>query len=365
MNRLPLLVFAVLAAAGALLTAPLAAQDAVEPWVCPEGFTGQHINVFNWPTYIAETTMDGFAAACGVTYTYDSYDSDKSMITIIRQGNPGFDIVVPSDYAVLLMIDEELLLPLDHARLPNLANLAADLRQAPFDPENTYSVPYLWGTFGIGYSTVRVAEPVTSWMQFFQHDGPVAWVDDPRSMFAIALLMIGADPNTREPADIEAAKEFLIANSRNVLVIATDDGQELLARGEVDMAFEYSGDVYQIIQDCACDSFAYAIPDEGTGISAGFIGIPVGARNPELAHVFIDYILDPQVSADIANYTAYPTPNQTAFDLGLIDPDQATNAGIYPPEAVRANLFFVEYQGEEIDSLMNAAWDEVKIKVGS
>jgi spermidine/putrescine transport system substrate-binding protein len=364
MKQLPLLVFAVLAAAGALFAAPVAAQDAVEPWVCPPEFAGQHINVFNWTTYIAETTMDGFAAACGVTYTYDNYDSDESMITLIRQGNPGFDIIVPSDYAVPLMIEEELLLPLDHALLPNLDNLDPDLRQAPFDPDSTYTVPYLWGTFGIGYSTVRVTEPVTSWTQFFEHDGPVAWADDPRSMFAIALLMIGADPNTRDAADIEAAADFLIANSSNALVIAADDGQELLARGEVDMAFEYNGDVYQLILDCACDDFAFAVPEEGTGISAGFIAIPLGARNPELAHAFIDYVLNPQVGADIANYTAYPTPNQAAVDLGLIDPDQLNDGGIYPTGAARDNLFYVEYQGDDIDSLMNAAWDEIKIRVG-
>jgi spermidine/putrescine transport system substrate-binding protein len=205
MNRLPL-VFAVLAAAGALLLAPVAAQDAVEPWVCPPEFAGQHINVFNWTTYIAENTMDGFAAACGVTYTYDNYDSDESMITVIRQGNPGFDVVVPSDYAVPLMIEEELLLPLNHDLLPNLAHLDPDIRQAPFDPENDFAVPYLWGTFGIGYNVNSAFEPVTSWEQFFSHNGPVAWADDPRSMFAIALLMIGADPNTRDPADIEAAR---------------------------------------------------------------------------------------------------------------------------------------------------------------
>ena len=364
MKRLSL-VFAVIAAAAALLTAPLAAQDAVEPWVCPQNFAGQHINVFNWSTYIADNTMDDFAAACGITYTYDNYDSDKSMITLLRQGNPGFDIVVPSDYTVPLMIEEELLLPLDHALLPNLDNLAEDLRQAPFDPESVYTVPYLWGTFGIGYNTARVAGPVTSWTQFFGHDGPVAWVDDPRSMFAIALLMVGADPNTREPADIQAAKQYLIEHSGNVVVIAADDGQELLARREVDMAFEYNGDVYQLALDCQCDDFAFAVPDEGTGISAGFIAIPVGAHNPKLAHAFIDYTLHPQVSADIANYTAYPTPNQAALDLGLIDPEQAANEGIYPTGAARANLFFVQYQGDEIESLMNAAWDEIKVRIGS
>lgn len=363
MNRLPRVVFVALGAALALVV-PVAAQDAVEPWVCPAEFEGQHLNVYNWTTYIADNTMQGFAAACGVTYTYDNYDSDESMITVIRQGNPGFDIVVPSDYAVPLMIEEELLLPLDHERLPNLVNLIEELADAPFDPDNRYSVPYLWGTFGIGYNTKRVTETVTSWEQFFNHDGPVAWFDEPRSMFAVALVMVGLDPNTRNPDDIDAAKDYLLAHSRNVVVLAADDGQELLARGEVDMAFEFTGDVYQIILDCACDDYAYVIPDEGTGIAAGFIGIPRGAQDRDLAHAFIDYILHPQVSADIANFTAYPTPNQRALDLGLINPDQSENEGIYPTGAVLEKLFYVEYQGDEIDNLLNIMWDEIKIRIG-
>ena len=357
--------FVLLTAVAALLlalAAPAAAQSASR-WVCPEGFAGQHINVFNWSTYIAEDTMDNFAAACGVTYTYDNFDSNESLITRIRQGNPGYDIVVPSDYAVPAMIEEGLLLPLDLARIPNVANLAEDLRATPYDPESAFAVPYLWGTFGIGYNAAKVAEPVTSWQQFFEHDGPVAWTDDPRLMLSVALVMTGADPNSSDPTEIEAAKQYLIDHSDNVVVIAADDGQELLARQEVDMAIEYSGDIFQIALDCACDDFVYVVPEEGSGVSSGFIAVPVGAQNPDLAMVFIDYILDPQVSADIANYTAYPTPNQAAVDLGLIDPALLANPGIYPPEEVRANLFFLLLQDPATEQLFNDTWDEIKIRI--
>lgn len=344
------------------LAAPAAAQEA-DAWACPDGFQGQTINVFNWTTYIAEDTMDNFAAACGITYTYDNFDSNESLITRIRQGNPGYDIVVPSDYAVATMIDEGLLLPLDLTRIPNIANLAEDLRAAPYDPENVFAVPYLWGTFGIGYNVSAVDEPVTSWTEFFEHDGPVAWTDDARVMLSIALVMTGADPNSSDPAEVAAAKQYLIDHSANVVVIAADDGQELLARQEVDMAIEYNGDIFQIGVDCACDDFAYVVPVEGTGVSSGFIAIPIGAQNPILAMVFIDYILDPQVSADIAKYTTYPTPNQAAIDRGLIDPALLDNPGIYPPEEVRANLFFLLLQDPETEQLFNDTWDEIKISI--
>lgn len=344
------------------LAAPAAAQGH-SPWVCPAGFAGQHINVFNWTTYIAEDTMDNFAVACGVTYTYDNFDSNESLITRIRQGNPGYDIVVPGDYAVPAMIEEGLLLPLDLARIPNIANLAEDLRATPYDPESKYAVPYLWGTFGIGYNINAVDQPVTSWTQFFEHDGPVAWTDDPRLMLSVALVMTGADPNSGDPTEVAVAKQYLLDHSDNVVVIAADDGQELLARGEVDMAIEYNGDIFQIGLDCACDDFVYVVPEEGSGVSSGFIAVPVGAQNPDLAMVFIDYILDPYVSADIANYTAYPTPNQAAIDLGLIDPVLLANPGIYPPQEVRDKLFFLLLQDPETEQLFNDTWDEIKIQI--
>ena len=223
-----------------------------------------------------------------------------------------------------------------------------DFLDLAYDPGNTYTVPYQWGTTGIGYNVNAVGFEVTSWQDMFEYDGPVSWLSDVPGMFGIALLMQGYDPNTRDVDEIEEAKEFLIENGRNVVYINQDDGQEVLLRGEAHMVIEYSGDIFQIIEECECDDFAYVIPEEGTNFWVDSVAIPVGARNPELAHVFIDYLLDPQVSADIANYTAYGTPNQAAIEAGLIDEELLNDPGIYP-------------SAEEIH---NAAWDEIRIFVG-
>lgn len=354
-----------------MLSVPItAAQDAepeMEAWVCPEEvkeMENKTLNIFNWSTYIGETTVADFEALCGVTITYDTYESNDFMLSRLRAGNPGYDIVVPSDYSVPTMIVEELLQPLDLSKIPNFANLSEDLRTSPYDPESEYALPYLWGTFGIGYDTAKVETEVASWVDFFEYDGPVAWVDDGRAMLSIALVMVGADPNSTDAAEIESAKEYLLAHLDNVVVIAQDDGQELLARGEVDMVIEYNGDIYQLNLDCECEQYAYVIPREGTGISAGFIGVPTDAQNPELAMIFIDYILDPQVSADIANYTAYPSPNQQSIELGLIDEALLNNEGIYPGEEARANLYFV-LENADAENLYNDAWDEIKIAAAS
>ncbi len=342
------------------LCAPLAAQDASAAWVCPSGYEGQTLNVFNWSTYIAEDTVANFEAACGVSVNYDVYESDDALLSRLRQGNPGYDIVVPSDISVAALIRENLLLPLDFSAIPNDANIGVAYKNTVFDPQNQYTVPYLTGTMGLGYNWKTVGETVTSWEQFFNYAGKVAWIEDSRSMMTLGLLMTGHPLNSADPQAIQDARDYLIAHGQNVLVIAGDDGQELLARGEVDMVIEYNGDIYQIAQDCGCDDFAYVLPQEGAPFSSGFVGIPVGAQNPALANVFMDYLLDPQVAADIATYTAYPTPNQAAIDAGLIDPALLANPGIYPDEATLKRLFYIVIP-PDAEQLYSDAWDEVKI----
>lgn len=342
-----------------VLGIPAAAQE-IEPWVCPDGHQGQTLNVFNWSTYIAEDTIPNFEAACGVTVNYDVYDSDDALINRLREGNPGYDIIVPSNLGLPALIAEGLVMPLNYDLIPNAANIAEVYRDTPLDPGDVYSLFYLAGTAGLGYDRTVIADDVTSWLQFFEHDGPVAWVDDPRLMFSLALLLTERDVNSSDEADLRAAQDFLIANSANVIAIATDDGQELLARGEVEMVIEYSGDILQLNLDCACEDYAYVVPQEGTAAATGHVAIPVGAQNPELAHAFIDYLLDPQVAADIANYTAYPTPNQRAIDLGLIDAALISNEGIYPSAETLERIFF-QIPNLDTEEFITSAWDEVKI----
>jgi spermidine/putrescine transport system substrate-binding protein len=346
-----------------LLAAPTAAQDATPEaalWTCPPGYSGQRLNVFNWSTYIGENTIADFEKACGVTVTYDVYASDDELLARLRQGNPGYDIIVPGDASVPIMVREGLLEKLDYQKIPHYQNIPEIYRNTPFDPKGEYALPYLLGTMGIGYNMQAVKADVTRWEQLFDYKGRVAWVDDSRAMIPIGLLMVGADPNSADPADVRAARDFLIAHGKNVAVIAQDDGDALLAKGEVDMAIEYNGDIFQLNLECKCQDFAYVVPEEGTAFSSGFVAIPKGAPNKALAEVFIDYLLDPQVAADIANYTAYPTPNQKAIDEKLIRQDLLENKGIYPDAATLKRLFYI-LPPAEAEQPYSDAWDEVKV----
>jgi spermidine/putrescine-binding protein len=346
----------------ALASFPLAAQDA-EGWTCPEGFAGQTLSIYNWSTYIAEDTIPNFEAACGVTVSYSIFESAEQALTVLRQGNPGYDLAVPSDYVVAIMITEELIQPMDEAMIPNLANLSPAFQELALNEEGWYGVPYLWGTIGIGYSVEAFPDGVDSWEDLFTHDGPVAWLEDIRPMFGAAELMLGYDPNTVDEAEIEEAAEYLIDNGDNVVAIAGDDGQALLQRGDVDATVEYNGDIYQIIAECECEDYAYAVPSEGTNIWVDVMVIPADAPNPELAQVFIDYILDAQVGADLSNFTSYASPNQASIDAGLIDETMLTDAGIYPNEETMMRLYSTQ-ELPDVEQLYTDLWDEVKLEVG-
>jgi spermidine/putrescine transport system substrate-binding protein len=356
-----------------LVAAPAFAQDTaadLEAWVCPAGYEGQSLNVYNWTIYIAEDTIPNFEAACGVEVVYDNYFTNEELLAKLLQGNPGYDVIVPSDYMIAIMIEEGILEPLNQDLIPNIANISEDMLSPWYDEGNQFSVPYQWGTAGIAYNMTATGGEITTWEEFFNYEGRVAWLEDLRGMLGIGLLMSGFDENSEVPEEIEAAKQFLLEHSENVAAIVAGNSKQLLSQGEVDMAVDYNGNVFGLIAECAADpncttEYAYTIPAEGASRWTDNLAIPVGAQNPELANVFIDYILHPQVSADISNYVTYGTPNQVALDLGLIDEASLANPNLYPPDEVRENLFQIRPVSPDIETLYNNAWDELKIAIGS
>lgn len=294
-------------------------------WALP----GQTLNVYNWLTYVAEDTIPNFEAACGVTVEYSVFGSNEEMLARLSQGNPGFDIIVPTGYMVATMAGRDLLEPLDLANIPNAANVSEVLLNPVYDPENMYSLPYQWGSLGVGYNITTVGEEITTWDQVFSYDGPVSWIDDPRFMFGVALTILGFDANSENPDEIAAAGDFLVENGGNVVAIAADDGQARGSAGCADIALEYSGDIFQVSVDCECEDFQYVLPEPAGQVWVDNLAIPTDAPNHALAEVFIDYILDPQVGADISNYTAYATPNQAAIDAALVLPEYLNTPTVY------------------------------------
>lgn len=338
-----------------------ATQDS--EWTCPEGFEGQTLNFINWTTYIAEETIPNFEELCGVRVIQDFFGSSEELLALMRRGNPGYDLMVPSGATMYLMVEEELVQPIDFDNIPNIVNMSEDFIGRSYDPDGIYSVAYQWGTTAVGYNRARVGFEITSWMDVFTYDGPVAWLEDRQLMLGIALMVLGYDPNSDDEGEVAEARQFLIDHGDNVVAIAADNGQEMLLTGEVDIAIEYSGDIFQIIYECECDDFEYVIPVEGANVWVDVLAIPVGAPNKALAEVFIDYILDPHVNAEITNYIAYATPNQAAIDMGLIDEEMLEDPNVYPDDELMERLFFAIVDPVR-ERLHNAAWDEVTIFIG-
>lgn len=350
--------------AGALLGSSVhssRAQDDIA-WECPPEFAGQTLNVYNWSLYIGETTVPTFEELCDVEVVYDVYDTTEVVISRLREGNPGYDVVFMSDFMITMMIEEGYLEPLDYSKIPNFANIGAEFTDPAYDPGNAYSVPYLWGTTGIFVNTNEVTEPVTSWEQFFNYDGPVAWLDEATTMIALGALLTGHEPNPTSEEVVLEARDYLIEHGGNVRTISADI-IPLMETGEVDMAIGYNGEAYQLLESCQCDYFSYVIPDEGSNIYMDAMSIPVGAQNPDLAHAFIDYILDPVVGAEIANYIVYATPNQAVLDADLVDPAYRNDPAIYLAPEVIETLFYLK-NNIDLELAILDAWDEVTLTVG-
>jgi len=332
-------------------------------WTCPSQYAGQSLHVYNWTTYIAEDTISNFERLCDVHVQYDTYASDTDMIAELEQGNPGYDIVVPTDVNVSTMVSEGLLDTLDLANIPNFANVSDQFKNPLYDANNVHTVPYQWGTIGVGYNRTKVGKDITSWNDVFNYTGTVAWIDYPRQMLGIVLKLLGDDPNTSDRDQIKAASQFLIDHSKNLYAIAPDTGQDMLAAGQADIVIEYSGDIFQVISDCKCSDFAYVIPDEGSVLWVDNLAIPKGAPNKALAEVFIDYILNAQVGADVSNFTAYATPNGAAITDGLVEAQYLDNPAIYPSTDVQARLFSNKAD-PTLDQLYTDAWNTIKAAVG-
>jgi spermidine/putrescine transport system substrate-binding protein len=334
-----------------------------------EGGTSGHassantLNVYNWSTYIAEDTIPNFEKQHNVKVNYDIFESNDDLLAKIQPGNPGYDVIVPSDYMVEIMMKEGLLEPLNKANIPNFKNIAPNFINPPYDPDNIYCVPYQWGTTGIGYSSKAIGEQVTSWETLYKPKTGtrVGFLEDARGTIGSALIYLGHSVNSTDPAEIDEAKNLILAMKDQIVAFAPDSGQDLLNTGEVDAQYEYVGDILQIQNENP--DFQYVIPKEGAIIWTDNLCIPKGAPHKELAEKFINYILEPKVGADISNYTFYGSPNQAAIDQKLIDAAALENPAIYPPKEIMDKLQFLKDVGDAT-LLYDDAWTEIKAATG-
>ncbi|MGC9528997.1 MAG: ABC transporter substrate-binding protein [Limnospira sp.] len=322
------------------------------------------LNLYNWSTYIDPDAIAQFEQQYNVKVNYDTYDSNESLYAKLQAGNPGYDVIFPSDYMVKIMIEQGMLEPVDLSKITNLTHVEPQFLNPPYDPENRYSVPYQWVTLGLGYNWDETGAEIDSWQQLFdpKFKGKVALLDDMRHTMGAILMYLGYDPNTTNPDEIAAARDLIIENRDNIAAFVPDTGQTLLNQGEVTLAMEYSGDIFQVMSENP--KLRYSIPKEGTIIGMDNMAIPKGAPHPETATEFINFILQPEIGAKISNFINYGSPNKTAIAQKLIKPENLENPAIYPPPEVFAKLQYLQ-DVKEATLLYDEAWTEVKLAVGS
>ncbi|ACA85424.1 polyamine ABC transporter substrate-binding protein [Shewanella woodyi] len=335
------------------------------------------VRVYNWSDYIAEDTLANFEKETGIRVIYDVFDSNEVVEAKLLSGRSGYDLVVPSNNFLAKQIKAGAFQKLDVAQLSNHKNLKADLMKQleAADPGNEYSVPYLWGTTGIGYNEGKVKEilgedaPTDSLELLFNPKYAeklskcgLSMLDSADEMLPMALVYLGLDPNSNSKADYKKAGEVLDKVRPFVTYFHSSRYITDLANGDICVAFGYSGDVFQAAARAEeaenGQVIGYSIPKEGANLWFDMLAIPADAANVKNAHTFINYILRPEVIAPITDYVAYANPNAAAETL--VDKEILSDPAIYPTPEVLKRLYVADVRPMKAQRAMTRVWTKVK-----
>ncbi|PMR67249.1 polyamine ABC transporter substrate-binding protein [Halomonas heilongjiangensis] len=356
-----------LAVAAASLTLAAAAAQANE------------VRVYNWSDYIAEDTLERFTAETGIEVVYDVYDSNEVLEAALLSGRSGYDVVIPSNHYLVRQMAAGVYGELDHDKLPNIANLDPALlaQLENVDPGNHYSIPYMWGTNGIGYNAGRLQDilgedaPLDSWALLFDPEVTgalhaagcgISMLDSGDEMLPAAMAYLGLDPHSTDADDIAQAGDAIAAVREHITYFHSSRYISDLANGDLCVAAGYSGDIFQAA-DRAEEAgngheIAYTIPREGAALWFDLMAIPADAPNPENAHAFINFILEPEIAAGITEYVLFANPNRAANDY--LPEEILNDASIYPTEEVMEKLFVAKAKPLAAQRVITRTWNRVK-----
>jgi putrescine transport system substrate-binding protein len=334
------------------------------------------VNVYNWSDYIDESILEDFTKETGIKVVYDVFDNNEIVETKLLAGGSGYDIVVPTGPFLARQISAGVFQKLDKSKLPNLANMWPDVmdRLGKYDPGNEYAINYMWGTTGIGLNVDKIRAimpdaPVDSLRMIFDpevsskfKDCGIQVLDAADELIPAALAYLGKNPDSKDADDIRAAGELLRTVAPNIQKFHSSEYINALANGDICLAFGWSGDVLQA--KARADEAAngvkieYHIPREGAYMWFDNMAIPADATNVEEAHIFLDYIMRPDVIAKASNYVQYANGNLASQKL--LDPEVFNNPAIYPPPEVTAKLFSVMPFDSRSQRVLTREWTAVK-----
>ncbi len=334
------------------------------------------VHIYNWSDYVGETTLADFEKETGIKPVYDVFDSNETLEGKLLAGRTGYDVVVPSNHFLGKQIKAGAFQKLDRKQLPNYANLDPVLlkRLEQNDPGNQYAVPYLWGTNGIGYNVEKVKavlglDKIDSWDVVFEPQNikklqscGVAFLDSADEMMPTVLNYMGLNANSTNPEDYKKAEAKLLKVRPYVTYFHSSKYIADLANGDICVAIGFSGDIFQAKARAAEAGkgidIAYSIPKEGGALWFDMLAIPKDSSNAKEAHAFINYLLKPEVIAQVSDYVGYANPNPGSD--ALMEQSIRTDESIYPPQAVLDKTYVSIELPPNIQRLMTRSWTKVK-----
>jgi len=331
------------------------------------------LHLYNWNNYISAETASRFEAWCGCRLRQDYYSDNEEMLAKLEAGATGYDLLVPTGNAVQTLLRKNELRPLDGARLPHFANIDPAFANAWYDPGNRYSVPYATTVTLLGYNATRLAElglPTGTWALIFEPEylkrlkGKVTVLNSQRELMAAALRYLGHAIGDTDPEHWKAARDLILRAKPYWAAFSNSTYIKDLAIGNIWVAHGYSSDMFRARADAQAAgrpfAIGFAIPKEGAVLAVDNFVIHKAARRPDLAHRFIDFMLQGENAADVSNLIGAGNPNRAA--LPFIRPEAAGEPAIFPPPETLARLEMLRDLEPKQRRLMSRLWTEIKVK---
>lgn len=317
----------------------------------------KELNLFIWSAYVSQPVLKAYEKRTGFHVRFDTYDSNQTLLEKLRAGVTEYDVIVPTNWLITSLVRLKLIDRLDHKRLPAINNLGARFRNPEYDPGNAYSIPFVWGTDGIGYDTTKVKGPVDSWSVLWdpQYKNRISMLDNAGDCFTAALKWHGHSLNSSNPKELLEARDTLAHQKPLVKVYNSSNFDEILLSGDVWIAYGYSGQLAHATQQN--HDLAYVIPREGSLVWADTLAIPSNAPHKDAAYAFLNFMLDPHIAAEITNSTGYASANEAA--KAFIKPEILRDPAFYPDDSM-LNRCEWSIDQPELDKIKDRYWTEIK-----
>jgi spermidine/putrescine-binding protein len=314
------------------------------------------VNVYIWSDYLPPDVIEEFEKETGIKVNLDTYDSNEALLEKLQTGVSKYDVIVPSDYMVQILIKQNLLHKIDKSKIQNLKNINEKFLNLEFDPENNFSIPFFWGTTGFAYRKDKLGEIPDSWKVLFdeKYNGKILMLDDMRECFAVALKLLGHSINETDTTILLKAKELLMKQKKLVKQYNSSGFDQAILSGDVWIAHGWSG---QLIRASETDTnIVYVLPKEGGTLWIDNLAIPKTAENIENAHIFINFLLKPEIGARVSEFSGYATTNDLA--KRFINPKYLTKWR-YPDDKMLENFELMKDLGM-VTKLLDRFWTEIK-----